>query len=298
MTKRTLMDSFSIRVAKAQKKRQSNRFLRLLGGRGLATVLLGGALSIGGVTEAVDGVHFLVEKDLDGVHVLRQKGDDEKVVAKLNDGFAANSVFKLSQVLPNSLVSRERSMFDSAWMPVERVPASAVKRDAFHEEMARINHAIRRQFFENAMPFGDLIHEKAVKYDVDPALVAAVIEQESKFREKARSQVGARGLMQLMPRTGRWMGARDLYDPEQNIDAGVKYIKYLQTRFNGNVKQTIAAYNAGEGNVKRYGGVPPFRETQTYVKKVMSNYEKRNAELKKYAGGAAADTPDGTLTLR
>jgi soluble lytic murein transglycosylase-like protein len=300
MTKRTLVDSLTIRMAKARRKQQSSKFLRLLGGRGAATLVLGAALSLGGFTEAVDGVHFLVEKDLDAVRVVKQKGDDEKVVAKLQDGFAANSVFKLSQIFPDSLVSRERSMFDTAWLPVDRsTPAAspAAKRDLFHEEMARINHAIRRQFFEDTMPYGELIHEKALKYDVDPALVAAVIEQESRFRERARSQVGARGLMQLMPRTGRWMGARDLYDPEQNVDAGVKYIKYLQKRFNGNVKQTIAAYNAGEGNVKRYGGVPPFRETQTYVKKVMRNYEKRNQELQKYAG-SAADTPDGTLTLR
>jgi soluble lytic murein transglycosylase-like protein len=86
--------------------------------------------------------------------------------------------------------------------------------------------------------------------------------------------------MQLMPRTGRWLGASNLYDPEQNVDAGVKYIKYLQKRFNGNLKQTIAAYNAGEGNVKRYGGVPPFQETRSYVKKVMSRYEERSAQLK------------------
>ncbi|HZF73487.1 MAG TPA: lytic transglycosylase domain-containing protein, partial [Gemmatimonadaceae bacterium] len=135
----------------------------------------------------------------------------------------------------------------------------------------------------------------AAKYDVDPALVAAVVEQESRFRSTARSPVGARGLMQLMPRTGRWLGARNLYDPEQNIDAGVKYIRYLQARFDGNVKKTIAAYNAGEGNVRRYGGIPPFRETQTYVKHVMRNYAKRNAQLKQYGADRNAD---GEMTLR
>jgi soluble lytic murein transglycosylase-like protein len=167
--------------------------------------------------------------------------------------------------------------------------------------MARINDAIRRQFFANAMPFGDLIHEKAKKYDVDPILVAAVIEQESKFRSRARSQVGAQGLMQLMPRTGRWMGARNLYDPAQNIDAGVKYIKYLSEKYDGNLKKTIAAYNAGEGNVNRYNGVPPFRETQTYVRKVMHNYEKRNNELRAFNAGAreAESAPEpGALTIR
>jgi soluble lytic murein transglycosylase-like protein len=212
-------------------------------------------------------------------------------VAKLKDGFAANSIFKLSRVLPDSLVTRQNALFDEKWLPrpIEApvMNGAPVKRDVFHEEMARINDAIRRDFFANAMPYGDIIHEKALKYDVDPALVAAVVEQESRFHRHARSQVGARGLMQLMPRTGRWMGARDLYDPEQNLEAGVKYIKYLQSRFHGNVKQTIAAYNAGEGNVKRYGGIPPFRETQTYVRRVMHNYAKRNEELKQFGEAAA-----------
>ena len=69
---------------------------------------------------------------------------------------------------------------------------------------------------------------------------------------------------------------------EQNVDAGVKYIKYLDKRFNGNLKKTLAAYNAGEGNVKRYGGIPPFRETQTYVKKVLKNYDRRSKQLEKF----------------
>ena len=165
--------------------------------------------------------------------------------------------------------------------------------------MQRINVAIRKQFFANAVPFGDIIHEKATKYDVDPALVAAVVETESRFKTNARSQVGARGLMQLMPKTGRWMGARNLYNADQNVDAGAKYLKYLNNRFDGNLTKTIAAYNAGEGNVRRYNGVPPFRETRSYVKKVMSKYEKRKKELKQFDdlhGSGAGD--EGVLTLR
>ena len=130
--------------------------------------------------------------------------------------------------------------------------APAEERDVFFDEMNRINDAVRAEFFAEEIPYGELIYEKAKKYDVDPALVAAVIEQESRFKPRAKSHVGARGLMQLMPRTGRWMGARNLYDPEQNVDAGVKYIKYLDKRFNGDLKKTIAAYNGGEGNVMRY----------------------------------------------
>lgn len=285
------------RLARLRKRTNNSRAYRLLGARGAAALLLGAALSVGGLTEALDGAHFVVEKDLDSVQVVKQQGEEKTVVADVHDGFAANSLFKLSRVLPESLVSQRIALFDDGWLPKE-IEAPHVKRDVFHEEMARINGAIRRQFFANAMPYGDIIHEKAVKYDVDPALVAAVIEQESKFHRTARSSVGARGLMQLMPRTGRWLGARNLYDPEQNVDAGVKYIKYLQQRFDGNVKKAIAAYNAGEGNVKRYNGVPPFRETQTYVKKVMSNYQKRNEQLRDFSAEHAGVVDDGVRTLR
>jgi len=107
--------------------------------------------------------------------------------------------------------------------------------------------------------------------------------------------------MQLMPRTGRWMGARNLYDPEQNVDAGVKYIAYLDKRFKGDLKKIVAAYNGGEGNVMRYRGIPPFRETRQYVKKVMKNYDKRTKQLEKYhqeqVGGSIPEA-DGTLTVR
>ena len=305
MRKQTINERLSASLARARQKMQSAPVLRVLGGRGAATLLLGAALSVGGVTEAFDNTHFLIEKDLDAVRVFQQNGKEEKVVAKIVGGVAGNTVFKLSQLLPDKYVSRELALFDNAWLPAGTSHASAPqkKRSVFFEEMARINETLRRDFFNSSMPYGDLIHEKAEKYHVDPILVAAVIEQESKFRRKARSQVGARGLMQLMPKTGRWMGASDLYDPEQNVDAGVKYIKYLQEQFDGNLRKTIAAYNAGEGNVRRYNGVPPFRETQHYVKKVLHNYDRRHQQLKQFEkdqlqGGAPAAEADGTLALR
>src|SRR5688500_13772193 len=136
-----------------------------------------------------------------------------------------------------------------------------MKREVFFEEMGRVSDAIRAEFFREEIPYSKLIYEKSQKYDVDPALVAAVIEQESRFRPRAKSPVGARSLMQLMPHTGRWMGARNLYDPEQNVDAGVKYIAYLDRRFNSDLKKIVAAYNSSEDNVMRYRGIPPFRET-------------------------------------
>ena len=226
-------------------------------------------------------------------------------MANLHDGFAANSVFKLSRALPDSLVTRRNALFDDAWLPQPKssdAPATVVKRDVFHEEMARINTAIKRNFFADAVPFGTLIHDKAEKYDLDPALVAAVVETESRFHARARSQVGAKGLMQLMPRTGRWMGADNLYDPEQNVEAGAKYLQYLSKRFHGDQKKIIAAYNAGEGNVQRYNGVPPFRETRQYVSRVMTRYKKRQQQIKQYdaqhGAGAAEPQFDGLLTVR
>ncbi|HEX7152490.1 MAG TPA: lytic transglycosylase domain-containing protein [Thermoanaerobaculia bacterium] len=308
MPKRPLTDSFSVRLAKARRNFEKRPIARLLGGRGAATLVLGAALSVGGLTQTLDGVHFLVQKDLDSVKVVRQRGETEKVMASIDHGFTGNTVFKLSQALPERYVTRELSLFDSAWLPsgelLEPAKDKKGKSDVFYTEMRRINDSLRREFFETKIPYGDLIYEKSQKYKVDPILVAAVIEQESRFRKRAISPVGARGLMQLMPRTGRWMGARDLYDPEQNIDAGVKYIKYLNKRFDGNIKLTIAAYNGGEGNVKRYGGVPPFRETRQYVKKVMNNHDKRTKQLQKYeteqrkATGGSIPEVDGTLTLR
>ena len=129
------------------------------------------------------------------------------------------------------------------------------------------------------VPFGDLITTSAEKHEVDPILVLAVIEAESSFEQKARSPRGALGLMQLMPATGRWMGARNLLDPQQNIEAGTRYLKYLELRFKGDLNRQLAAYNAGEGTVKRYGGIPPYQETQQYVARVIENYERRAAEV-------------------
>ena len=139
-------------------------------------------------------------------------------------------------------------------------------------KLAMISESAKEQFFHTEVPFGKIIYQEAKKNNLKPELVAAVVQAESRFKPTARSGVGARGLMQLMPATGRWMGARDLNNPSQNIAAGSKYLKYLNERFDGNETKVIAAYNAGEGNVRRFGGVPPFKETRNYVKKVR-NYE-------------------------
>lgn len=118
-----------------------------------------------------------------------------------------------------------------------------------------------------ARPFANLISSVAAANDVDPRLVHAVIEQESNYEARARSKKGAKGLMQLMPETARQYGVRNSYDPKANLEAGVRHLKDLLSRLD--LPTALAAYNAGEGTIKRYGGLPPFPETQTYVRNIL-----------------------------
>ena len=118
--------------------------------------------------------------------------------------------------------------------------------------------------------YDDLLKQAAKRYGVDYSLVRAVVHAESAFKPKAISPKGAQGLMQLMPTTAKRFGVKDSFIPAQNIDGGVQYLARLHKDFAGNKKLLIAAYNAGENAVKKYGGIPPFKETVHYVKKVVS----------------------------
>lgn len=118
-----------------------------------------------------------------------------------------------------------------------------------------------------ARPFAELISTVAASHNVDARLVHAVIEQESNYQARARSKKGARGLMQLMPATARQYGVSNSYDPKSNLEAGVRHLKDLLSRLE--LPLALAAYNAGEGTIRRYGGLPPFPETQSYVRNIL-----------------------------
>lgn len=134
------------------------------------------------------------------------------------------------------------------------------KRSAFRDSYSDSYHVI--------------INRNASKYNIDASLIRAVIETESSFNSKAVSRRGAIGLMQLLPDTARRMGAKRPFEPEQNIEAGTKYLKYLIDRFDGDLRLALAAYNAGPNVVEKYGDIPPYGETRRYVKKVVGSYTK------------------------
>ena len=133
--------------------------------------------------------------------------------------------------------------------------------------VAAIQPALVPEELLNARPFASLISTIAAANNVDARLVHAVIEQESGYQARARSKKGARGLMQLMPDTARQYGVRNSFDPKANIEAGIKHLKDLMSRLE--LPLALAAYNAGEATIRRYGGLPPFPETQTYVRNIL-----------------------------
>lgn len=137
-----------------------------------------------------------------------------------------------------------------------------------------------------------LVRINAADYEVDPALIEAIIANESGFDLNATSSAGARGLMQLMPETAAGLGVTNAYDAAQNVRGGTRYLRSLLDRF-GNVELAIAAYNAGPDAVRRHGGVPPYEQTRSYVRKVLASYGRRS-QVGNLATNAGSQ-PDGTI---
>jgi hypothetical protein len=150
---------------------------------------------------------------------------------------------------------------------------------------------------EVAAPGGDLQRlaiEAARRHGLDPELVLAVVSVESGFRPQAVSPKGAQGLMQLMPATAASLGVDDAFDPEQNLDGGVRHLGTLLTLYGGDLPRALAAYNAGESAVARHGGIPPYRETRAYVKRILARYGESGTGDEGTAGNASTASDDGT----
>ncbi len=147
------------------------------------------------------------------------------------------------------------------------LPTSPKFKLVYRERRVHLDGGLQAEKYE------PLIQHAAQRYGVDFALVKAVIKAESNFNHRAVSRVGARGLMQLMPSTADLLQVQDSFRPEENIDGGVRYLRYLLDAYRGDLRLALAAYNAGERAVYRHRGIPPYKETRTYVKRVLEYYE-------------------------
>ena len=213
------------------------------------TVLLAAVLAIVATEARADIVRF---KNGRSMSVKSCQVDADTARMRLRDGGEVT--------FPSSIIDRvepDEVPYPEEAKPVEAaaVAAPAVTASLVPDEVLA------------ARPYADLISTIAAANKVDARLVHAVIEQESNYQARARSKKGARGLMQLMPGTARQYGVRNSYDPKTNLEAGVRHLKDLMSRLE--LPLALAAYNAGEGTIKRYGGLPPFAETQNYVRNIL-----------------------------
>jgi soluble lytic murein transglycosylase-like protein len=138
-------------------------------------------------------------------------------------------------------------------------------------------------------PIKDLIASAASRYQIDPDFVDSVVKAESGFNPTAVSPAGARGLMQLMPRTAAWLGVENVFDPAANVEGGTKYLRQLLDQYDGDAVKVLAAYNAGPRRVEQYGGIPPYRETRAYVARIIDDYNRKKLQQQAHSTAASAD---------
>lgn len=190
--------------------------------------------------------------------------------------YAGQTIYQLRDSNGSTLLTNKKSRYNH--LQVEKKTYYPDSNIHSYSNWGSSEASVLPSYSRNKNVYDSIIRQAAQTYGVSEGLIKAVMHTESGFNVQARSPVGAQGLMQLMPATARRFNVSNAYDPQQNIMAGAKYLAWLLKRFNGNTTLALAGYNAGEGNVAKYKGVPPFRETQDYVRRVSSRYQNLYAQ--------------------
>ncbi|MDM1342882.1 lytic transglycosylase domain-containing protein [Acinetobacter pseudolwoffii] len=190
--------------------------------------------------------------------------------------YAGQTIYQLRDSNGSTLLTNKKSRYNH--LQVEKKTYYPDSNIHSYRNWGSSEASVLPSYSRNKNAYDSIIRQAAQTYGVSEGLIKAVMHTESGFNVQARSPVGAQGLMQLMPATARRFNVSNAYDPQQNIMAGAKYLAWLLKRFNGNTTLALAGYNAGEGNVAKYKGVPPFRETQDYVRRVSSRYQNLYAQ--------------------
>lgn len=211
------------------------------------------------------------------VHVLGRYGISGLLLASCcHFAYAGQTIYQLRDSNGSTLLTNKKSRYNH--LQVEKKTYYPDSNIHSYSNWGSSEASVLPSYSRNKNAYDSIIRQAAQTYGVSEGLIKAVMHTESGFNVQARSPVGAQGLMQLMPATARRFNVSNAYDPQQNIMAGAKYLAWLLKRFNGNTTLALAGYNAGEGNVAKYKGVPPFRETQDYVRRVSSRYQNLYAQ--------------------